>query len=153
MDRQGHPRRERAPRGPFVPVECSGLTESLFESELFGHGKGAFTGAQHRKQGLVEAARGGTLFLDEAGDIPPALQVGLLRLLETRTFRPVGSVETRKADFRVVCASGLRHPPGSRDSRDRRAFPGRSVLPVGGSTPISRMEKTLRSYLSKGYDP
>jgi len=92
-------------RGPFVPVECSGLTESLFESELFGHEKGAFTGAHYRKTGLVEAARGGTLFLDEVGDIPLPLQVKLLRLLETRTFRPVGSVEPRQADFRLVCAS------------------------------------------------
>ena len=90
---------------PFVPVECSGLTESLFESELFGHEKGAFTGAQSRKQGLVEAARGGTLFLDEVGDIPLAMQVKLLRLLETGTFRRVGSTEALQADFRLICAT------------------------------------------------
>ena len=95
----------RRAQGPFVPVECSGLTETLFESELFGHEKGAFTGAHYRKTGLVEAARGGTLFLDEVGDMPLSLQVKLLRLLETRTFRPVGSVETHKADFRLVCAT------------------------------------------------
>ena len=91
--------------GPFVPVDCSGLTESLFESELFGHEKGAFTGANSRKQGLVEAARGGTLFLDEVGDIPLNLQVKLLRLLETGTFRRVGSVEPQQAEFRLVCAT------------------------------------------------
>jgi len=91
--------------GPFVPVECSGLTETLFESELFGHEKGAFTGAQNRKIGLVEAARGGTLFLDEIGDVPLSLQVKLLRLLETRTFRRVGGVEPQRADFRLVCAT------------------------------------------------
>jgi DNA-binding NtrC family response regulator len=91
--------------GPFVPVDCSGLTESLFESELFGHEKGAFTGAHSRKQGLVEAARGGTLFLDEVGDIPLNLQVKLLRLLETGTFRRVGSVEPQQAEFRLVCAT------------------------------------------------
>ncbi|KPV41218.1 Fis family transcriptional regulator [Thiohalorhabdus denitrificans] len=91
--------------GPFVPVECSGLTESLFESELFGHVKGAFTGAHHQKTGLVEAAHQGTLFLDEVGDIPLSMQVKLLRLLETRTFRPVGGVEPRKTDFRLVCAT------------------------------------------------
>lgn len=91
--------------GPFVPVECSGLTETLFESELFGHERGAFTGAQYRKRGLVEAARGGTLFLDEVGDIPMAIQVKLLRLLETGTFRRVGSVEPEQADFRLVCAT------------------------------------------------
>ncbi|MCA9567295.1 MAG: sigma-54-dependent Fis family transcriptional regulator [Myxococcales bacterium] len=91
--------------GPFIPVECSGLTESLFESELFGHEAGAFTGARSRKVGLVEAARGGTLFLDEIGDVPMALQVKLLRLLESRTFRRVGAVERLHAEFRLVCAT------------------------------------------------
>ena len=91
--------------GPFVPVECSGLTETLFESELFGHEKGAFTGAHQRKSGLVEAASGGTLFLDEVGDIPLAMQVKLLRLLETNTYRRVGSTEAQIADFRLVCAT------------------------------------------------
>ena len=90
---------------PFVTVECSGLTESLFESELFGHEKGAFTGATHRKQGLVESARGGTLFLDEVGDIPLAMQVKLLRLIESGSYRPVGSVHPKQADFRLICAT------------------------------------------------
>ena len=92
-------------KGPFVPVDCSGLTESLFESELFGHEKGAFTGAQTRKIGLAEAANGGTLFLDETGDISPALQTKLLRLIETGTFRRVGGIETLKTDFRLISAS------------------------------------------------
>jgi len=91
--------------GPFVVVDCSGLTETLFESELFGYEKGAFTGAVARKQGLVETAAGGTLFLDEIGDVPLAMQVKLLRLIESGTFRRVGSVETRKADFRLVAAT------------------------------------------------
>lgn len=90
---------------PFVALDCSGLTETLFESELFGHEKGAFTGAHTRKIGLVEAAQGGTLFLDELGDIPPALQVKLLRLLETGTFRRVGRTEPLKARFRLICAT------------------------------------------------
>ncbi|PWB57031.1 MAG: Fis family transcriptional regulator [Nitrosomonadales bacterium] len=90
---------------PFVPVDCSGMTESLFESELFGYEKGAFTGATQRKTGLVEAAAGGTLFLDELGDIPLHLQVKLLRLLESGTFRRVGGVETLRADFRLVAAT------------------------------------------------
>jgi len=89
----------------LIPVDCSGLSESLFESEMFGHEKGAFTGAHTRKQGLVEAARGGTLFLDEVGDIPLNLQVKLLRLLETGIYRRVGSVEPQPADFRVICAT------------------------------------------------
>jgi DNA-binding NtrC family response regulator len=99
-----HTASARAQR-PFVPVDCSGLTESLFESELFGHEKGAFTGAHVRKVGLVEAAHGGTLFLDEIGDIPLPLQVKLLRLLETGTYRRVGSVAAEHADFRLVCAT------------------------------------------------
>jgi len=93
------------PNGPFVPVDCSGLTESLFESELFGYEKGAFTGALHRKIGLVEAARGGTLFLDEVGDIPLSLQVKLLRLLESSTYRRVGSVDILRTEFRLICAT------------------------------------------------
>jgi DNA-binding NtrC family response regulator len=90
---------------PFVAVDCSGLTETLVESELFGHEKGAFTGALVRKAGLVEAAAGGTLFLDEVGDIPLGLQVKLLRLLETGTFRRVGSVEPQHASFRLIAAT------------------------------------------------
>ena len=76
---------------PMVTLECSGLTDSLFESELFGHVNGAFTGAQFNKPGLIEQANGGTLFLDEVADIPLPMQVKLLRLLETGTYRPVGS--------------------------------------------------------------
>ncbi len=90
---------------PFVTVECSGLTETLFESEMFGYEKGAFTGAAGRKTGLVEAAHGGTLFLDEVGDIPLSLQVKLLRLLEAGTYRRIGGVEPLSADFRLVAAT------------------------------------------------
>ena len=90
---------------PFGPGDCSGLAETLVESELFGHEKGAFTGALARKSGLVEAAAGGTLFLDEVGDIPLGLQVKLLRLLETGTFRRVGGIEPQHATFRLVAAT------------------------------------------------
>lgn len=98
---------EASPRagGPFVALDCSGLTETLFESELFGYEKGAFTGATHRKQGLVEAASDGTLFLDEIGELPLSLQVKLLRLLETGTYRRVGGIETLRAEFRLVSAT------------------------------------------------
>ncbi len=92
-------------RGPIVEVDCSSLPENLFESELFGYEKGAFSGAHQRKQGLVEAANGGTLFLDEVGDIPLGLQVKLLRLLETGTYRRVGGIEPLRADFRLVAAT------------------------------------------------
>lgn len=99
-----HETSERA-TGPFVVVDCSGLTETLFESELFGHEKGAFTGAVTRKPGLVDTARGGTLFLDEIGDVPLAMQVKLLRLIESGTYRRVGSVETLHANFRLIAAT------------------------------------------------
>jgi transcriptional regulator with PAS, ATPase and Fis domain len=91
--------------GPLVAVDCSSLPENLIESELFGYEKGAFSGATSRKPGLVEAANGGTLFLDEVGDIPLALQVKLLRLLETGTYRRVGGLEYLHSDFRLVAAT------------------------------------------------
>ncbi|HSB14153.1 MAG TPA: sigma-54 dependent transcriptional regulator [Bryobacteraceae bacterium] len=93
------------PAGPFVPIDCSALVGPLMESELFGHTKGAFTGAATAKIGLVEAANGGTAFFDEIGELPLDLQAKLLRLLQEKEFRPVGSVERRKADFRVIAAT------------------------------------------------
>ena len=98
---EASPRAHRA----LVAVDCASLPENLFESELFGHERGAFTGANTARGGLVEAASGGTLFLDEVGDIPLTMQVKLLRLLETGTYRRVGSTEQRHADIRVVSAT------------------------------------------------
>jgi DNA-binding NtrC family response regulator len=90
---------------PFVVIECTGLNENLFESELFGHERGAFTGATHAKSGLIEIANGGTVFFDEIADVPLSMQVKLLRLLETQCYRTVGGLKQRKADFRLICAS------------------------------------------------
>jgi transcriptional regulator with PAS, ATPase and Fis domain len=104
MARAIHDASERADQ-PFVAVDCSGLAETLVESELFGHEKGAFTGALARKTGLVEVAAGGTLFLDEVGDIPLGLQVKLLRLLETGMYRRVGGIEPLHASFRLIAAT------------------------------------------------
>ncbi len=95
---------ERA-RRPFVPVNCSALAETLLESELFGHVKGAFTGAVQAKRGLFEAAKGGTLFLDEVSALAPSTQVKLLRVLQERMVTPVGGTEPIAADFRLVAAT------------------------------------------------
>ena len=95
------PRRDR----PFIKVSCAALSETLLESELFGHEKGSFTGAIGRREGRFELADGGTLFLDEIGDISPALQIKLLRVLQQKEFERVGGVSTLKVDVRLVAAT------------------------------------------------
>jgi len=90
---------------PFVPVACGALPETLMESELFGHEKGAFTGAISQKRGLFEIADGGTLFLDEIGDLTPAIQMKLLRVLQEREFTRVGGTKPIKVDVRIICAT------------------------------------------------
>jgi Nif-specific regulatory protein len=99
-----HDRSNRRDR-PFIPVNCAALTESLFESELFGHEKGSFTGAAGMKPGLFELAQGGTIFLDEIGELMPAFQVKFLRVLQQREFFRVGGTQARSLDVRVIAAT------------------------------------------------
>jgi DNA-binding NtrC family response regulator len=101
-------RQSRRREGPFFTVNCGAMTDSLLESELFGHEKGAFTGAYRRKEGYFELASGGTLFLDELGTISPAMQVKLLRVLERMEVRRVGGAELTPVDVRIVAATNAR---------------------------------------------
>ncbi|MFC1676005.1 sigma-54 interaction domain-containing protein [Planctomycetota bacterium] len=99
-----HQHSDRADK-PFVPVDCAALAESLFESEMFGHAKGSFTGAVTDSLGFIQAADGGTLFLDEIGELSLTLQTKLLRVLQERQVVPVGNVTPKKIDVRVICAT------------------------------------------------
>jgi DNA-binding NtrC family response regulator len=94
-------------QGEFVPVNVAGLDDNIFADTLFGHKKGAFTGADRARPGLVENAKAGTLFLDEIGDLPPASQVKLLRLVQEREYLPIGSDVTRKTDARIIAATNV----------------------------------------------
>ena len=96
---------EANPQGRFVPIDCGSLVGTLMESELFGHTKGAFSGAVENKKGLVELADGGTAFFDEIGDLPLEMQVKLLRLLQEHEFRAVGSLQWHKVDLRIIAAT------------------------------------------------
>ncbi len=99
-----HGRSDRR-ESPFVPINCAAIPETLMESELFGHVRGAFTGAVGTKTGLIRAASGGTLFLDEVGELPPSMQSKLLRAIQERCFRRIGGNEDIQVDVRIVCAS------------------------------------------------
>ena len=101
-----HERSERK-KGPFVPINCGAIPETLLESELYGHERGAFTGALQLKKGKLEAAAGGTLFLDEVGDLLPSLQVKLLRFLQEGTFERVGGQQTLQLNIRVITATNI----------------------------------------------
>ena len=109
-------------QGPLVEVHCAALPETLLEGELFGHERGAFTGATQRKQGHLAAAQGGTVFLDEIGEIPAATQVKLLRFLQERTFVPLGSTEQRTVDARVVSATNRDLDAAVREGEFREDF-------------------------------
>ena len=104
---------------PIIPVNCGAIPESLMESELFGHEKGAFTGAQYRRKGKLEMARGGSLFLDEIGTLGLKSQVDLLRVLEDREFHRVGGERAVKADFRLICATNVNLEEAVRDGSFR----------------------------------
>jgi two-component system response regulator HydG len=118
-------------RAPFVAINCAALTDSLLESELFGHAKGAFTGATEAKKGLFAEADGGTLFLDEMGEIPIALQAKLLRAIETSSVRPVGGGGERAVDVRVITATNRDLARAVQEKRFREDLYYRlHVLPV-----------------------
>jgi DNA-binding NtrC family response regulator len=114
-----HQRSPRA-RGPMVDLNCAGLSRELLESELFGHEKGAFTGAGSMKPGLFEIASGGTVFLDEIGDMEPALQARLLKALEDKRFRRVGGVRDLQVDFRLIAATNKNLADEVSEGRFRR---------------------------------
>ncbi|CAN5651089.1 N/A [soil metagenome] len=118
LARQIHGQSDRTD-APFVPVDCSALSDTLFESQLFGHLKGAFTGAMRDSLGFIRAADGGTIFLDEIGELSLALQAKLLRVIQERQVVPVGDTRPRPVDIRVICATHRDLPEMVRDGSFR----------------------------------
>jgi DNA-binding NtrC family response regulator len=118
LARELHDRGKRK-EGPFVAVNCGAITETLFESELFGHERGAFTGAVAQKRGRIETADGGTLFLDEVGELPVSTQVKLLRVLQDHQFERVGSNKKITADVRVIAATNRELPAAIKSGQFR----------------------------------
>jgi transcriptional regulator with GAF, ATPase, and Fis domain len=116
---------------PFVNITCSAIPETLLESELFGHERGAFTDARQQKRGLIESADGGTVFLDEIGEMPPTMQVKLLRVLQERKYRRVGGTEESASNIRVIAATNRDLPKLVGDGRFREdLFYRLNVIPV-----------------------
>jgi transcriptional regulator with PAS, ATPase and Fis domain len=125
-----HKESQRAQKN-FVPVNCGALPEGLLESELFGHVKGAFTGANNTKKGRFAVADGGTLFLDEVGELSPAIQVKFLRVLQNGCFEPVGSDRTTCVDVRIISATNSRLDRKTKEGRFRQDLYYRlSVMPI-----------------------
>src|SRR5262252_8716117 len=106
-------------KGPFIKINCAAIPKDLIESELFGYKKGAFTGATMDKEGLFEMAEGGSLLLDEIGEMPPYLQTKLLRVLQEREYRPIGSDRVVRVDFRLICATNIDLDAALRDGKLR----------------------------------
>lgn len=141
---------------PYIQVNCAALPETLLESELFGHEKGAFTGAISRKPGRFELADGGTLFLDEIGDLSPAVQVKLLRVLQEKTFERVGGVETIKVDVRIIAATNRDLAEAIKEGAFREDLYYRlNVVPIKLPPLRERGEDLplLIDYFLKRYDP
>jgi len=117
-------------KGPYIRVHCAAFPEQLLEGELFGHARGAFTGAATAREGRFEAAHGGTLLLDEIGEVPLSVQVKLLRVLQEREIERLGENQTRKVDVRIIAANA----PGLAGHGQPRRIPRRPLLPVAGAS-------------------
>ena len=148
LAREIHAHSPRAKR-PFLVIDCAALSPDLVESELFGHVKGAFTGAAADRPGAFEAADGGTVFLDEIGDLPPALQPKLLRVLENREIRRVGSNAVRGVDVRILCATNKPLDEEVNEGRFREdLFYRLSVVPIE-LPPLRRRREDIPLLLTK----
>src|SRR5678815_1902817 len=130
-------------KGPFIKINCAAIPKDLIESELFGYKKGAFTGATMDKEGLFEMAEGGSLLLDEIGEMPAYLQTKLLRVLQEREYRPIGSDRIVTVDFRLICATNIDLDAALRDGRIREDLYFRIntiTLPVPPALPKERQD-------------